>query len=247
MKDMPPRRRNNTGRMTMTDAIGQSVAKTAEALEVKAIIAPTSSGHTARMISRYRPKASIYAVTDSERVTRSLSLVWGVFPLMGLSVSSTDEMLDNAVVHCLEEGVISHGELVVLTAGVPVGESGMTNLMKIHVVGDILLKAQGIGRHSAYGKVVTAKTSSEALEKVKPGDILVTYGTDRDMMPAIEKCSAIITEEGGLTSHAAVVGINLGIPVIVDVEGALATLSDGQEITVDAARGIIYNGHANVL
>ncbi|OXS80612.1 pyruvate kinase [Domibacillus enclensis] len=247
MKDIPPRRRNNTGRMTMTDAIGQSVAKTAEALEVKAIIAPTSSGHTARMISRYRPKASIYAVTDSERITRSLSLVWGVFPLMGLSVSSTDEMLDNAVVHCLEEGVISHGELVVLTAGVPVGESGMTNLMKIHVVGDILLKAQGIGRHSAYGKVVTAKTSSEALEKVKPGDILVTYGTDRDMMPAIEKCSAIITEEGGLTSHAAVVGINLGIPVIVDVEGALATLSDGQEITVDAARGIIYNGHANVL
>lgn len=247
MKDIPPRRRNNTGRMTMTDAIGQSVAKTAEALEVKAIIAPTSSGHTARMISRYRPKASIYAVTDSERVTRSLSLVWGVFPLMGLSVSSTDEMLDNAVVHCLEEGVISHGELVVLTAGVPVGESGMTNLMKIHVVGDILLKAQGIGRHSAYGKVVTAKTSSEALEKVKPGDILVTYGTDRDMMPAIEKCSAIITEEGGLTSHAAVVGINLGIPVIVDVEGALATLSDGKEITVDAARGIIYNGHANVL
>lgn len=247
MKDIPARRRNNTGRMTMTDAIGQSVAKTAEALEVRAIIAPTSSGHTARMISRYRPKASIYAVTDSERVTRSLSLVWGVFPLMGLSVSSTDEMLDNAVVHCLDEGMISHGELVVLTAGVPVGESGMTNLMKIHVVGDILIKAQGIGRHSAYGKVVTAKTSAEALEKVKQGDILVTYGTDREMMPAIEKCSAIITEEGGLTSHAAVVGINLGMPVIVDVEGALTILSDGQEITVDAARGIIYNGHANVL
>lgn len=247
MKDIPPRRRNNTGRMTMTDAIGQSVAKTAEALEVRAIIAPTSSGHTARMISRYRPKASIYAVTDSERVTRSLSLVWGVVPLMGLSVSSTDEMLDNAVVHCLDEGMISHGELVVITAGVPVGESGTTNLMKIHVVGDILVKAQGIGRHSAYGKVVTAKTSSEALGKVKQGDILVTYGTDREMMPAIEKCSAIITEEGGLTSHAAVVGINLGIPVIVDVEGALTTLSDGQEITVDAARGIIYNGHANVL
>ncbi|OES44154.1 pyruvate kinase [Domibacillus iocasae] len=247
MKEIPPRRRNNTGRMTMTDAIGQSVAKTAEALEVRAIIAPTSSGHTARMISRYRPKASIYAVTDSERVTRSLSLVWGVVPLMGLSVSSTDEMLDNAIVHCLDEGLISHGELVVITAGVPVGESGTTNLMKIHVVGDILVKAQGIGRHSAYGKVVTAKTSSEALEKVKQGDILVTYGTDREMMPAIEKCSAVITEEGGLTSHAAVVGINLGIPVIVDVEGALTILSDGQEITVDAARGIIYDGHANVL
>ncbi|OLN22671.1 pyruvate kinase [Domibacillus antri] len=247
MRDIPPRRRNNTGRMTMTDAIGQSVAKTAEALEVHAIIAPTSSGHTARMISRYRSKASIFAVTDSERVSRSLSLVWGVFPVIGLRVSSTDEMLDNAIIRCLDEELIHHGDLVVITAGVPVGESGTTNLMKIHVVGDILVKAQGIGRHSAYGKVVTAKTAEEALQKVKPGDVLVTYGTDRDMMPAIEKCAAIITEEGGLTSHAAVVGISLGIPVIVDVEGAITKLRDGQEITVDAARGIIYNGHANVL
>lgn len=247
MKDIPPRRRNNTGRMTMTDAIGQSVAKTSEALEVKSIIAPTSSGHTARMISRYRPKSTIYAVTDSERVTRSLALVWGVVPLMGLSVSSTDEMLDNAVVQCLEEGHIHHGELVLITAGVPVGESGMTNLMKIHVVGDILLKAQGIGRHSAYGRVVRAKTGEEAIQKVKKGDILVTYGTDRDMMPAIELCSAIIAVEGGLTSHAAVVGINLGIPVIVGADEAFTALQDGQEVTVDAARGIIYNGHANVL
>lgn len=247
MKDIPPRRRNKTGRLTMTDAIGQSVAKTAESLEVGAIIAPTSSGHTARMISRYRSKASIFAVTDSERVCRSLSLVWGVFPVMGLQVSSTDEMLENAILRCLEEDLISHGDLVVITAGVPVGESGTTNLMKIHVVGDILVKAQGIGRHSAYGKVVTAKTAEEAAEKVKQGDVLVTYGTDREMMPAIEKCCAIITEEGGLTSHAAVVGISLGIPVIVDVEGALTKLKDGQEITVDAARGIIYNGHANVL
>jgi pyruvate kinase len=247
MKDIPPRRRNKTGRLTMTDAIGQSVAKTAEALEVRAIIAPTSSGHTARMISRYRAKASIFAVTDSERVSRSLSLVWGVFPVMGLRVSTIDEMLDNAILRCLDEQFIKHGDLVVITAGVPVGESGTTNLMKVHVVGDILVRAQGIGRHSAYGKVVTAKTAEEALRKVKPGDILVTYGTDRDMMPAIEKCAAIITEEGGLTSHAAVVGISLGIPVIVDLEDALTKLEDGQEITVDAARGIIYNGHANVL
>ncbi|OMP67464.1 pyruvate kinase [Domibacillus epiphyticus] len=247
MRDIPPRRRNKTGRLTMTDAIGQSVAKTAEALDVHAIIAPTSSGHTARMISRYRAKASIFAVTDSERVSRSLSLVWGVFPVIGLRVSSTDEMLDNAIIRCLDEEFIKHGDLVVITAGVPVGESGTTNLMKIHVVGDILLKAQGIGRHSAYGKVVKAKTAEEAIRKVQQGDILVTYGTDRDMMPAIEKCAAIITEEGGLTSHAAVVGISLGIPVIVDVEGAITKLEDGQEITVDAARGTIYNGHANVL
>ncbi|OKL38320.1 pyruvate kinase [Domibacillus mangrovi] len=247
-KDIPARRRNNTGRLTVTDAIGQSVAKIAEALEVRAIIAPTESGHTARMISRYRAKASVIAVTESERISRRLSLAWGVFPVLSPNkVKSTDEMLEMAVARCLEERLISRSDLVVITAGVPVGESGTTNLMKIHIVGDILVKAQGIGRHSAYGKVVKAKTAAEAMQKVEQGDILVTYGTDRDMMPAIEKCSAIITEEGGLTSHAAVVGISLGIPVIIDLKDALTKLEDGQEITVDAARGIIYNGHANVL
>ncbi|OCA92275.1 pyruvate kinase [Pseudobacillus wudalianchiensis] len=232
---------------TMTDAIGQAVAHTANNLDVQAIVTPTESGHTARMISRYRSKAPIVAVTSSERVSRSLALVWGVFPNIGPKVKTTDEMLELAVQQSLNTGLIKHGDLIVITAGVPVGEAGTTNLMKIHVVGDILMKGQGIGRKSTYGKVVVARSAAEAIEKVKEGDILVTIGSDRDMVPAIEKCAALITEEGGLTSHAAVVGINLGVPVLVGVENAMTVLKDGQEITVDAARGIIYNGHANVL
>jgi pyruvate kinase len=147
----------------------------------------------------------------------------------------------------VNSGIVKHGDLVVITAGVPVGEAGTTNLMKIHVVGDIIARAQGIGRKSAFGKVVIAQNAQEAMEKVKPGSILVTIGSDRDMVPAIEKCAALITQEGGLTSHAAVVGLNLGIPVIVGVEDALELFRDGQEITVDATRGVIYNGHASVL
>jgi pyruvate kinase len=156
-------------------------------------------------------------------------------------------MLDIAVEESLNSGIVKHGDLVVITAGVPVGEAGTTNLMKIHVVGDILTRAQGIGRRSAFGKVVIAHDAKEALEKVKPGSILVTLGSDRDMVPAIEKCAALITQEGGLTSHAAVVGLNLSIPVIVGVDCALELFTEGQEITVDASRGIIYNGHASVL
>ncbi|MFK2824642.1 pyruvate kinase [Bacillus sp. B190/17] len=239
--------RSKMSRHTMTDAIGQSVAHTANNLEVKAIVTPTESGHTARMISRYRAKAPIVAVTSSEQVSRSLALVWGVLPHIGPKVKTTDEMLELAVQQSLSTNLVTHGDLIVITAGVPVGESGTTNLMKIHIVGDVLMKGQGIGRKSAYGKVVTARNAEEALNKVETGDILVTIGSDRDMVPAIEKCAALITEEGGLTSHAAVVGINLGVPVLVGVENAMSILKDGQEITVDAARGIIYNGHANVL
>ncbi len=231
----------------MTDAIGQSVAHTAINLDVNAIVAPTESGHTARMISKYRPKAPIVAVTGSESVSRRLALVWGVYPTVGRRVSTTDEMLDMAVEESVNSGMTKHGDLIVITAGVPIGETGTTNLMKIHVVGDILAKGQGIGRKSAYGKAVVALNAQEAVEKAEQGSVLVTIGTDKEMMPALEKCSALIVEEGGLTSHAAVVGINLGIPVVVGVDNATSLFRDGQEVTVDATRGVIYNGHASVL
>ncbi|MBP2243108.1 pyruvate kinase [Cytobacillus eiseniae] len=239
--------RSKDNEHNMTDAIGQSVAHTAMNLEVNAIITPTESGHTARMISKYRPKAPIIAVTSKDNVSRRLALTWGVYPQIGKVAKTTDDMLDTAVEESLNSGIVSSGDLVVITAGVPVGEAGTTNLMKIHVIGDILAKAQGIGRKSAFGKVVIARNAAEALAKATEGSILVTIGSDRDMVPAIEKCSALITEEGGLTSHAAVVGLNIGIPVIVGVENATTLLKEGQEVTVDSNRGIIYDGHASVL
>jgi pyruvate kinase len=232
---------------TITDAIGQSVAHTALNLDVAAIVTPTVSGKTAYMVSKYRPKAPIVAVTSSESVSRKLALVWGVYSQVAPQANTTDEMLDIAVDAAITSGVVKHGDLVVITAGVPVGETGSTNLMKVHVIGDIIAKGQGIGRKSAFGKAVIAKTAEEAIQKMVEGGILVTNSTDADMMAALEKAAAIITEEGGLTSHAAVVGLSLGIPVIVGVENATSILKDGQEITVDAGFGAVYQGHASVL
>src|SRR5690606_27618607 len=200
-----------------------------------------------RMVSKYRPKAPIVAVTSHPKVVKRLSLVWGVYPCLGERSKTTDEMLDNSVKQAIKSGCVKHGDKVVITAGVPIGESGTTNMMKIHVVGNILGKGQGIGRKSAFGKAVVAKNAEEALEKATEGCILVTYSTNREMIPAIEKAAALITVEGGLTSHAAVVGLNMGIPVIVGVENALDAIADGLEVTVDAVSGNIYEGHASVL
>ncbi|ASN05016.1 pyruvate kinase [Virgibacillus necropolis] len=239
--------RSKTVDMTITDAISQSVTHTAMNLDVSAIITPTESGHTARMISKYRPKAPIVAVTFSDHVNRQLALVWGVHAAAGRKANSTDEMLDIAVEEGLKTELFNRGSRVLITAGVPVGESGTTNLMKVHVIGDVIAKAQGIGRRSAYGKAVIAKTAAEAISKVTEEDILVTYSTDRDMMPAIEKAGGIITEEGGLTSHAAVVGLSLGIPVIVGLENVFELIKDGDDITIDSAKGDVYRGHTSVL
>ncbi|MCD5323836.1 MULTISPECIES: pyruvate kinase [Pontibacillus] len=238
---------SRTSDMTITDAISQSVTHTAMNLDVASILTPTESGYTAKMISKYRPKAPLVAVTSDERVQRMLSLVWGVHAVLGERSESTDDMLTKAIENGLKTGAFNRGDRVIITAGVPVGESGTTNLMKVHVVGDVVAKGQGIGKKSAFGKAVIAKTAEEANSKVEEGDILVTIGTDKEMMPAIEKASGLVTQEGGLTSHAAVVGLSLGIPVIVGVSEATTIVNDGDEITIDSARGDIYQGHASVL
>ncbi|WP_019242890.1 MULTISPECIES: pyruvate kinase [Bacillus] len=240
-------KRSKDSEHTITDAIGQSVAHTTLNLAADAIITPTESGHTARMISKYRPKSPIIAVTSNDFVARRLALVWGVQPMVGPKTTSTDEMLDSAIQESLNSGLVSYGDLVVITAGVPVGAEGTTNMMKVQSLGKTILKAQGIGRKKATGKVVLAKNAAEANAKVEAGDILVTIGSDKEMMPAIEKCAALITVEGGLTSHAAVVGVNNGIPVIVGAENAMTALQEGQHVSVDAQRGIISDAKASIL
>ena len=233
--------------VTITDAISQAVANAALDLDAAAIITATESGHTARMVSKFRPRAPIVAVTPHPRVIRRLALVNGVYPLLGKIANTTDEMLEMSVQEALHNGYVRHGDLVVITAGVPVREVGTTNLMKIHVIGDIVAKGQGILRKVVTGRVVIARSAEEALTKMKPGSILVTISTDSDMIEAFEQAAAVITEEGGLTSHAAIVGLNLNVPVILGVPSATEILKEGMIVTVDSGRGHIYAGHARVL
>jgi pyruvate kinase len=216
-------------------------------LDAKAIVTSTESGYTARMISKYKPKSPIIAVTPIDQVMRRLQLVWGVIPVKGTMATTTDEMFEIAVKGAMDTGLVRLGDTIIITAGVPVGRSGTTNLIKIHNVGELIAKGQGIGSQSATGKVVIANTPEEAIRKMSRGAILVAPSTDKEYMPAFEKAAAVITECGGITCHAAVVGLNLGIPVIVGVNDALTLLKDGMEVTLYSEHGVIYSGQAKVM
>lgn len=231
---------------TVTDAISYATCSTALDLGATAVITSTKSGHTARMVSKYRPKARIIAVTPRMDVVRKLSLVWGVMPLLVSETAGTDEMIAASIQTALAANYIKCGDLVVITAGVPVGVPGTTNLLKVHIVGDVVARGTGIGAHAVTGRVRVVRTAREAQE-VTSGDILVTISTDRDFVPAMEKAAAVITETGGITSHAAIVGLNIGIPVIVGVDGAASILKTGEIVTVDGMRGVIYKGATRVL
>ena len=154
-------------------------------------------------------------------------------------------MVSNAIKGALDSGIVKEGDLVVVTAGVPLGTTGTTNMIQVHVVGNILLKGTGVGQKVATGKVCVAQSIKDVQTKFQPGDILVIESVDEESAAYAAKASAIITEEGGLTSHAAIVGVSYSLPVIVGVDGATDRLTDGMIITVDAARGVIYQGQIN--
>lgn len=235
-----------TRQNNVTSAISYATCQTAYDLDAAAIITATKSGYTARMVSKYRPKSPIIASTPHGETIRQLMLVWGVYPLLGIETGSTDEMIDNSVNAALKEGLIKQGDLVVITAGLPANVTGTTNLLKVHTVGHIFARGNGIGRLSVSGRVSVAKTAEEAISKVERGDILVTSGVDADYVPVFSKIVGLVTEEGGLTSHGAIMGLQYGIPVIVGVEKAVSLFSDDDLITIDGEAGLIYRGKARV-
>jgi len=230
---------------TTTDAISHATVQVAQELQAAAIVTATEHGYTARMVSKYRPKANIIAVTPHEKTMRRMMLFWGVQSVLGTSTTNTDDMVQNAITKSVEQGFVNEGDLVVITAGVPVGTTGTTNMIRVHVVGNVLLRGVGIGQKSITGKICIAHSMHDVTTKMKPGDILVIAGIDEETAAYAAKAGAIIAEEGGLTSNAAVVGISTGIPVIVGADGAVERLKDGMLVTVDTVRGVIYQGEIN--
>ncbi len=228
-----------------TDAISHATVQVAHELNAAAIVTSTERGYTPRMVSKYRPQAPIVAITPHPKTVRRMQLLWGVQAVQGVQSQNSDEMVANSVASALRSGAIKEGDLIVITAGVPVGMSGTTNMLRVYVVGDVLIKGTGIGQKVIIGPVCVAETSKDVKNKYKPGNVLVVNAIDDETAPFAATAAAIIAEEGGLTSHAAIVGISYGIPVIVGAAGATKRLTDGMIVTVDAARGSVYQGEIN--
>ena len=234
-------------KITTTNAISKSTCTIASQLRAKAIITCTASGNTAKAVSKFRPRTNIIACTINEKVARRLSVSWGVYPIIVDTAYETDELIERAIVGALKENYVQEGDLTVLTAGIPLGVSGTSNLIKVHVIGDIIANGTGVGNKSVSAKVVVGSTKEELEGKFEDGDIIVAKYTDKDINEFMERSSGVIAENGGLTSHTAVVAIHFGIPAILGVKNITNLLEDGDTITLDPLGGIIYKGEAMVL
>jgi pyruvate kinase len=232
---------------TVPDAVSHAAVTIAEQMQAKVILSLTQSGSTARMVSKYRPGCPISGVTAERRTWRELALVWGVVPILtGKTHAEEREMVESGLLATLAEGMASEGDIVVVTSGMPTGIAGTTDMVRVHTVGRIVVKGISLVRKEAYGPVVKALTAAEAKSKMCPKAVLVARQTDRDFVDVIRKASAIICEEGGLTSHAAILALEMGIPCVVSATGALDLLEDGMFVTVDGSRGLVYHGKVTV-
>ena len=233
----------DTGR-SIPNAISQAVGRIAEQLSAAAIMTLTKTGATARNVSKFRPKKPILAVTPHVDVARQLQLVWGVKPLLVLDLPSTGQTFQAALSVAQEKELLKEGDLVVMTAGTLQGVSGSTDLIKVEVVTAVRGKGIGIGQGSVSGRARVIQTGMES-NQFNPGEILVASHTTADFVDAIRKAAGIIIEDNSLTSHAAVIGLRLGVPVIVGVKNATSAIRDGEIVTLDMQRGVIYSGTTN--
>lgn len=230
--------------ISVSDATAHAACLTAKDVNAAAIVTVSESGNTARLLSKYRPKQPIIACVMDEQVQRQLSLSWGITSLLMGPAHSTDELIEMSTALAEKNGYLHNGELTVVTAGVPVGVSGTTNMIKIHMVGNCLATGVGVGRGktdlvSASGKACVCRTLEEVKAKFRPGMVLVVPSTTNEMLGYVRDAAALVVEEPGLNSHAAIVGNSLLKPTIVGAAGACSHIRDGLDIAVDCVHGSV--------
>ena len=226
-------------KMSITAATAHAACTTALDIGADAILTVSQRGTTAQMVSRFRTSTTVVALLLDPQVRRQMNLYWGVAPIMMPYAGSTDELVDFAVQAAEDAGLVKQGDIVVVTAGVPVGVAGTTNMIRVRQVGGSLINGMGVGGQMASGRLCVCRTVSEAAEKFRPGNVLVVPYTNNDFLPYIREAAAVICEEGSTEGHAATVGLTLDKAVIVGAVAATRRLEDGVLVSVDCARGVV--------
>ena len=226
-------------RLSITAAMAHAACTTAMDIGADAILTVSQRGVTAQMVSRFRPQTNVVALLLDQQVRRQMSLYWGVEAVMIPYASSTDELVEFAVEAAEKAGIVKTGDLVVVTAGVPVGVAGTTNMIRVQQVGGSLINATGIGGKKASGRLCICRTAEEVAEKFREGDVLVVPYTTNGMLPYIRQAAAVITEESSAECHTATIGLALDKPVIIGAVDATRRLTDGIMVSVDCGRGVV--------
>lgn len=230
----------------VSSAVSLASVKTAYNSCAKAIFAFTNSGFTARLISKCRPEMPIIALTPNAKTYHQMALYWGVTPVDPLPCDNVQEAFARVSQFAMDRDYVRYGDLVVITAGSPFGISGTTNMMMVESIGDVLVRGKpGIGNR-IHGKVSMLISKEEkAAEKVRDTIVVMSKCTE-DYMPLLKLVIGIVLQnhpdDPASEKSALQIAKALGIPIITRAEGALNLLKEGQLVTIDPRKGLVYKG-----
>ncbi|MFW6365656.1 MAG: pyruvate kinase [Spirochaetota bacterium] len=223
----------------ITTAVTNAAVTTAYSLNADAIVVVTKSGRSAASVSRFRPDIPIVACTPEKKVYNQLAINWGIYPIIAEEQKTFAELLESAIKHAKQSGLVKDGDLAVVIAGVPVGSAGMTNLMRVETVGDMIAKGRVVVSGRATGRACVCRSYQEGQERFRDGDILVVPSTDNNYLPLMKRAAGIILENDDFNEHARTVGMTLDIPVMSNARGVLSLIKEGIMIYMDSDKGIV--------
>lgn len=218
---------------------------TAYSANAKAIFAFTTSGSTARLLSRLRPEMPIIAMTPNLKVYHQLALSWGVIPILCKEAHTIEEAKKRISEYALEKGLVQYGDLVVITAGTPFGRPGTTNMMIVDSIGDVLVRgSEGLGSRT-HGKILL-HPSPESRDYTVRGRIIVINICDENYLPLLKNAAGVIlqnyVDDVESERYLKKIAKILNLPIILRAEGASDVLRNEQLVTLDPAQAIIYKG-----
>lgn len=227
-------------------AVTLATVKTAYSSNAKVIFAFTRGGSTARLISRLRPKMPIIAMTGFIKIYHQLAFNWGVIPVFYPNCQSIQEGFKQISAYALENHLVSYGDLVVVTGGTPFGISGTTNMMMVESIGDVLVRAHvGYGSRIHGNVVIVLAPETKSPFAVKD-QLLVIAKCDETYLHLLQEAGGIILQNQindiASEKYAKKIALNLGKPILLRADAACQTLKEGQLVTLDPEKALVYKG-----
>jgi len=224
--------------------------ETATAVTAKAIVTPTRSGNTARILSIFKPDEPILAVTTDERSERIMQLYWGVNTCLSSIVGDSETMINNTMKFVSETGAAGISDKVVLIAGLPLESPNMINTVRVVIIGTVLARSNAGGFANptvtrAHGKIIHATTPDEARRQVMSlghDGILICKELTEDYTSVISMVKGIICEGVSVISEQKLRMINPNLVWLTYIRDAAQKLESGLTVTIDGKELLVYEG-----
>jgi pyruvate kinase len=218
-------------------------------VKAKAIVIPTLSGNTARILSVFRPDEPILAVTPDEKAERVMQLYWGVRTSPRPLSDESESMIQNAMKVALDTGIAGISDKIILLAGLPLNSPYMINTIRVIILGTVLARASAGGCADpdisrVRGKIVHAENPQEARDRIKSfgGEILVCKALTHDYTPIIRMVNGIICEGVSEITEHELRDINPRLVWLTHIRHAMKKLELGLTVTIDAKQLLVYEG-----